>query len=103
MFSNTNPEIYEGLKSAAFLRAIPEENRLFSIFIQCRKPSAESYETLITKTWCEPQEILFIDDKALNIETAGNHGINGIVFNGQKESADTLINQLKNFGIILSA
>jgi len=102
ILSNTNPEIYEAFRNADFLRAIPEENRLFSIFTKCRKPSAESYKTLVVRTGFEPQEILFIDDKRSNIEAAHNHGIYGILFNGQKESEKALINRFENFGIVFS-
>lgn len=102
MLSNTNPEIYEGIKDADFLKFIPEKNRLFSIFIQCRKPSAESFESLIERAACEPQKILFIDDKDLNIEVGRNHGISGIVFNGQTEPVENLIHHLEDFGIIIS-
>jgi FMN phosphatase YigB (HAD superfamily) len=102
VLSNTNPEIYEGFKNADFLKVIPEENRLFSIFIKCRKPSTESYKTLIKRAGCEPQEILFIDDKESNIEAACNSGIKGILFNGQKESEKALISHLESFGIVFS-
>jgi FMN phosphatase YigB (HAD superfamily) len=102
ILSNTNPEIYDGFKEADFLKVIPEENRLFSIFIKCRKPSAESYQTLIKRTGCEPKEILFIDDKESNIKKACNNGIRGILFNGQKESEKALISSLESFGIVFS-
>jgi len=99
MLSNINPEAYAGLKNVEYLKAIPEEKRLFSIFIKCRKPSAESYKTLIVRTGCKPHEILFIDDRESNIEAAHNHGIYGILFNGQKESEKVLISRLESFGI----
>lgn len=101
ILSNTNPEIYEAFKNADFLNAVPEENRLFSIFIKCRKPSVKSYKTLINRTGCEPQQILFIDDKESNIDAARDSGINGILFNGQKESEQALINRFERFGIVL--
>jgi FMN phosphatase YigB (HAD superfamily) len=102
MLSNTNPEIYEGFKNADFMKLIPEKNRFISIFTKCRKPSAESYEKLISGTGFEPQEIVFIDDKDINIETACKHGINGVLFNGQKEPAEILISHLRNLGVVVS-
>lgn len=102
MLSNTNPEIYESIQDADFLKLIPEQNRLFSIFTKCRKPCAASYQTLIERAGCAPQEIVFIDDKDINIEAAQKHGIQGILFNGQKESENVLIEKLRTFDIIIS-
>jgi hypothetical protein len=84
-----------------FLRRLPPDIRAL-LFINCRKPSAESYKTLIARTGCKPNEILFIDDKESNIEAARNCGIEGIVFEGQKESERALINRLETFGIAVS-
>ena len=91
------------LENAGFVKLIPENNQLFSIFIKCRKPSAAAYRRLIEATGCEPREILFIDDKSENIEAANHYGIKGIVFNGQKESQRDLIGHLARFGIVISS
>ena len=102
VLSNTNPEIYEGIKDALFLKCIPESHQLFSIFIKCRKPSAMSYQILIERAGLDPEQILFIDDKESNVVAARKYGIKGVVFNGQTETSDILIDHLGTLGIMIS-
>jgi putative hydrolase of the HAD superfamily len=57
--------------------------RLFSVFFSScflglKKPDEAIYRLALTLTQCEPQECLFIDDRALNIECARACGMQTI-------------------------
>ena len=102
MLSNTNQEIYDGFVNAEFMSCFPATNRFMSISARCRKPSGASYENVIYVSGCQPEELLFIDDKLSNIEGAEQAGIKGVLFNGQKDNISLLISQLAASGIIYS-
>jgi FMN phosphatase YigB (HAD superfamily) len=59
------------------------------------KPNREIYEKLIEKLKCKPEEILFIDDKEKNVNSAIDLGINGIVY--KKETIVRDVNRFLNF------
>ncbi len=46
------------------------------------KPQREIYEHICSKFSLIPEECIFIDDRAVNIEGAENYGIKGYVFDG---------------------
>ncbi len=68
-------------------------NHLFSKFtcvfysfnLNSRKPEAEIFTKLIKLTDSNPADIIFIDDKAENVNAATKAGINGIIFIGVPE------------------
>ena len=60
------------------------------------KPERGIYERLFEKFSLKPDECLFIDDSAMNIEGAERAGMPGIVFHG---SAPELRQELRPFGI----
>lgn len=59
------------------------------------KPDPKIYEYILEKFDIKPEEAVFIDDNADNIEAAKKFGINTILFTG-KEEADR---QLKKLGV----
>lgn len=60
------------------------------------KPNAEIYKTLLNKYALKPEECVFIDDRAENIEGAQKLGIEGIVFTTQQEVETKLSKIIKN-------
>lgn len=75
------------------------EPALFSFEIGVSKPDPKAYQILLEKLKLPPSEILFIDNKLPNIETAKSLGIDAIQF----ENTDQLIKELKQRGIGLSS
>ena len=60
------------------------------------KPCAEIYDLLYETFHLVPQECLFIDDSAQNIEGAERTGMPGIVFHGD---AEELRREMQAFGV----
>ncbi len=60
------------------------------------KPAPEIYRAALARAECRPQECLFIDDIAGNIEGAQREGIDGIVF----KNAEQLNRDLAAHGIL---
>ncbi len=53
--------------------------------IGLRKPNREIYYFLLDDINCSPQEVVFIDDKSENVESAKSIGINAIQFSTVKQ------------------
>ncbi len=69
-------------------------------FVSCdmgvRKPDAEAYLRPVRQLACQPEELLFIDDRARNCEGAREVGLDAIVF----ESAAQLRAELRDRGLL---
>jgi putative hydrolase of the HAD superfamily len=49
-----------------------------SCYVACRKPSQQIYELALDVLQCEPEEVIFIDDRPPNVEAAASLGIHAI-------------------------
>lgn len=58
---------------------------LFSAEEECIKPQKEIYERLFERYQLKPEECYFIDDQELNIQGAERCGMNGYVYDGDRE------------------
>lgn len=58
---------------------------LFSAEVRCMKPQKEIYEQLFERFSLKPEECYFIDDQPLNIEGAARCGMDGYVYDGDRE------------------
>lgn len=87
MLSNALPNLSDTAKGLA------ADDKIFvSYKLGLLKPDAEIYEQILTLLKAKPEEVIFIDDKLKNIETAKSIGINGIVFN-----KDTIAEDVRRF------
>jgi len=68
---------------------------LSSCYLGVKKPEPEIYHLAFSITQASPAEVLFIDDRSLNIECAADQGLTGILF----ESADQLRRELSARGV----
>lgn len=59
------------------------------------KPEPKIYELLIERYFLKPEECVFVDDRAENIETAKKLGMNGIVFT----THEAAVEELKQLGV----
>lgn len=69
---------------------------VLSFEVRAMKPAPEIYRAALAKAECRPEECLFIDDLAENIEGAKKEGIDGIVF----ENATQLTADLSARGLL---
>lgn len=79
LVSNTSPVHFQHC-----LRTVPSLRHLqrFYVSYQLRtlKPDPAFYRTVIEGEQCDPQDMVFIDDLAENVEGARRAGMQGIVF-----------------------
>jgi putative hydrolase of the HAD superfamily len=68
---------------------------LSSCFLGLRKPEAGIYKLALETTQQAPEECCFIDDRALNVDSAQQLGMHGIVMQG----AAQLRQDLRNLGV----
>ena len=71
-------------------------------FYSCRlgaaKPKLEFFEKAIAELGCDANNVLFLDDRAENVEAAKRAGLNAMVFFGV-DGAHALQRQLAGFGV----
>ena len=73
------------------------EHKFMSYQIGFSKPDSRIYEYVIDKLPYSPDELLFIDDKPSNVESAKNCGIESIHFT----NFDNLQSSLEQFGVAI--
>jgi putative hydrolase of the HAD superfamily len=61
-----------------------------SCYVGLRKPGEQIYRLALDVLQCEPGEVVFIDDRAGNVEAAAGLGINAIQYQGSAQLADAL-------------
>ena len=66
-----------------------------SCYVGCRKPSPQIYRLALDVLQCDPEEVVFIDDRAANVEAAGSLGIHAIRYKGPEQ----LERELASLGI----
>lgn len=81
-----------------FKRVIPGveyfDGILFSAPEKCMKPQKEIYEHLFNRFSLKPEECFFIDDQEMNIKGAKRCGMDGYVYDGNKEKLEETLNEV---------
>jgi len=96
--SNTNPIHFAMVKEAyPLLRQF--HDYVLSYEVGAAKPEAKIYREAIVRAQCNPEECLFIDDLAVNVEAAREHGMDAVQF----LSAEQLDRELRSRGLLESA
>lgn len=73
---------------------VEKEFCFVSYELGCLKPDKEIYLKLVDKLSCKPEDIIFVDDKEKNVESAKKLGIKGVVYNKEtiKKEVFSIIN-----------
>jgi putative hydrolase of the HAD superfamily len=88
--SNTNDLHYRTF-SAMFADVFARfDAMVLSYMAKCRKPDARFFEVCVAAAGCTPNEVLFFDDKAENVESARVLGIRGVVYTPEVDVAAVL-------------
>jgi len=69
---------------------------LSSCYLGVKKPEAPMYEMAFDITQRTPSEVLFVDDRTLNLECAADFGMQGLLFS----SVEQLGHELTGFGLL---
>jgi len=95
LLSNTDPMRFGFIK-----RRFPEilifDEYILSYQVKAIKPDRTIYDEAIRRAGCRPDEVVFVDDMAENVEAAAALGIKGIVF---KAGVTDLAAELRAAGI----
>jgi len=70
-----------------------------SCFVHYRKPDADLYHIALDIAQVSPEQVVYIDDRAMFVEVAQGMGIRGILHNGYKSTQKTL----ETFGLSLNS
>lgn len=90
ILSNYGSWTYEKTKDTALNFLEDVDGALFSYEVKQIKPEPEIYQTLFDRFQLVPEECVFLDDLAANIEGARKAGMHGIVFENW-EKADEIL------------
>ncbi|MBV8437052.1 MAG: HAD family phosphatase [Silvibacterium sp.] len=67
-----------------------------SCYVGCRKPTPQIYRLALEVLQCDPEEVIFIDDRPQNVEAAASLGIHVIRYRGPEQ----LERELASLGIV---
>jgi putative hydrolase of the HAD superfamily len=76
------------------------DSEFYSCFVGAAKPKPKFFESVIARLGCEASAVLFLDDRADNVEAARQAGLNAMVTYG-KDGALSLRRQLAGFGVFV--
>ena len=76
------------------------DTEFYSCFVGAAKPKARFFEKVLAQLGCEASTVLFLDDRAENVEGAEQAGINAAIFFGE-DGAVSLRSQLAGFGVFV--
>jgi epoxide hydrolase-like predicted phosphatase len=77
--SNTNP-LHFGMVKQTYPLLRHFDDFVLSYEVGAAKPEAKIYREAIARAQCSPEECFFIDDLAVNVEAAREHGMDAIQF-----------------------
>ena len=72
---------------------------VFSCEVGLMKPDPAIYKTILRLCSTEPEEAIFVDDFAINIEAANNLGIHGILFKSASQAMTDVMALLNGDGV----
>lgn len=88
LLSNLSKESYDFIRQYPFFGLI--DGGVYSYQEHVCKPDTEIYNTLLSRYALRPDETVFLDDSAANIEAAQALGIHGIVFSSVEQAKPQL-------------
>ena len=89
----SNKAVRECWKDLCFIEEL--DGYVLSCDYKLTKPEKEIYETLFNKYSLKPEECIFVDDLASNIEGAKALGMKGVVFKNLKQAVSEIENIVK--------
>ena len=78
ILSNAPVEVADGIDAAPWLA--PFTKRFFSCRLRAAKPDAAAYRAVLTELDARPEEVVFFDDRELNVAAASDLGIDARLY-----------------------
>ena len=72
----------------------------YSCFVGSAKPKLSFFEKVVAQLGCDASAVLFLDDRAENVEAAKQAGLSAMVYFGSNGAA-ALRRQLAGFGVVV--
>ena len=76
------------------------DTEFYSCFVGSAKPKVSFFEKVVAQLGCDASAVLFLDDRAENVEAAKQAGLNAMVYFGSNGAA-ALRRQLADFGVVV--
>lgn len=76
------------------------DTEFYSCFVGLAKPKVGFFEKVVAQLGCDASAMLFVDDRAENVEAARKAGLNAFVFYGS-DGATVLARHLASFGVFV--
>jgi putative hydrolase of the HAD superfamily len=90
ILSNMGDSVYESVeRTFAWIHRF--DVLIWSYQERMAKPNPAIYHLLLDRLGCKPEEVLFLDDKLVNIEAARSLGMNALLFSTVKQLKADLI------------
>ncbi len=96
LLSNTN-EIHFNWVESNFKITRHFQKVFLSYKLKCQKPDAKIYQLVLEETGLRPEQVVFVDDRAENVEAACALGMQGLQFH----NAQLLKSHLNDLGFML--
>jgi len=87
LLSNFPKRLFEKEANEKFDFIRYTDGKVISSFVKMIKPDREIYEYLFNTYSLKPEECVFVDDRAKNVEAAKALGMKGIVFEGYEDGS----------------
>lgn len=85
LFSNAPVEVAAGIGAAPWLA--PFSRKFFSCDLRAVKPEAAAYKAVLDALGSRPDEVVFVDDRPVNVAGAEAVGIRAVLFEGPEQLA----------------
>lgn len=96
LLSNYGKTAFEAAREHGRLSFLPlVDGAVISYEVQIVKPEPGIYRALLDKYNLKPEECVFLDDRADNIEMAKEFGLHGVIVTGHKQASEELEELLK--------
>ena len=87
LLSNFPKRLFEKEANEKFDFIRYTDGKVISSFVKMIKPDREIYEYLFNTYSLKPEECVFVDDRAKNVEAAKALGMKGIIFEGYEDGS----------------
>ncbi len=102
LLSNTNPIHWDYIRSLPVIYNYfsDKKRQVLSFQVGARKPSEKIFQEVLKRAKTDPKNILYIDDVSEYVRTFESFGVNGFVYNCQKDPISKLEAELSRFGVL---
>lgn len=95
IWTNNIKELDSWLEEVGLYRFFDRKDVVNSFYLGVDKPDKAFYLAALRRLRNEPKDVFFVDDSFLNVKSAGACGINSLLFNGNNDSLEEVVREVK--------